>query len=70
MCVSVCVCETDVSLNDVAVVVTNVSSQTEVTDLCNAMICQQHVPGSHISVDALRTGERQVKDRSETGETG
>lgn len=45
-----------VPLDDVAVVVLDVSGQTEVTDLCHAMIRQQDVPRCNVSVDALANG--------------
>ena len=45
-----------IPLDDVAVVVLDVSGQTKVTDLCHAMICQQDVPRCNVSVDALANG--------------
>lgn len=45
-----------IPLDDVAVVVLDVSGQTEVTDLCHTMIRQQDVPRCDVSVDALTNG--------------
>lgn len=45
-----------IPLDDVAVVVLDVSGQTEVTDLCHAMIRQQDVPRCNVPVDALTNG--------------
>lgn len=45
-----------IPLDDVAVVVLDVSGQTEVTDLCHAMIRQQDIPRCDVSVDALTNG--------------
>lgn len=48
--------DTDISLDDVAVVVADVSGQTKVADLCHAVIGQKDIPGSHVSVDTLTDG--------------
>lgn len=45
-----------IPLDDVAVVVLDVSGQTEITDLCHAMIRQQDIPRCNVSVDALTNG--------------
>lgn len=45
-----------VPLDNVAVVVLDVSGQTEVTDLCHTVIRQQDVPRCNVSVDALGKG--------------
>lgn len=50
--------KTDISLNDVTVIIANVSGQTEVADLCNTTISQQDIPRCYVSVDTLNhTGE-------------
>ncbi|TNN56837.1 hypothetical protein EYF80_032933 [Liparis tanakae] len=49
---------THVPLHDVAVVVADVSGQTEVTDLRHAAVGQQDVPRCYVSVDTLT--DRQV----------
>lgn len=48
--------EPHIPLDNVAVVVLDVSGQTEVTDLCHTMVRQQDVPRRNVSVDALTNG--------------
>lgn len=55
--------DTHIPLNDVAVIVLDVTSQTEVTDLCDAMIRQQDIPRRYVSVNTLT---RQVHRKIET----
>lgn len=45
--------DSHIPLDDVAVVIFDVSGQTEVADLCHVMVRQQDVPRCNVSVDAL-----------------
>lgn len=56
-----------IPLDDVTVVVLDVSGQAKVTDLRHAMIRQQDVPRCNVSVDTLTNGKKsnyQVKVRT------
>lgn len=57
--------DTHVPLDDVAVIILDVTSQTEVADLCDAMICQQDVPCRYVSVNTLtQTGAQTDRNTS------
>lgn len=62
--------DSHISLDDVTVIVLDVSGQAKVTDLCHVMIRQQDVPRCNVSVDTLTNGTKsnyQVKDRTTDG---
>ena len=46
---------TYIAFHHVVGVLHDVTGQAEVTDLGLAAVCQEHVPGGHVSVDALNT---------------
>lgn len=56
-----------IPLDDVTVVILDVSGQAKITDLRHAMICQQDVPRCNVSVYTLTNGTKsnyQVKVRT------
>lgn len=57
--------DTHVPLDDVTVIILDVTSQTKVADLCDAIIRQQDIPRRYVSVNTLtQTGAQTDRNMS------